>query len=151
MALDGWRTSATRLYEAARMVAERLGRPAELFRSVWGLWMGAHSTDNMFALIRFIWTSSGLLEQTSETEYVIQAHHAGGSQMVAEGDPRAAMAHINELLKNYRIDAHGNLAPMYGAHDPCCSLGMRALSLMMLVPPPPPPPENRPKEQAQVP
>ncbi len=53
--------------------------------------------------------------------------------MVAEGDPRAAMAHINELLKNYRIDAHGNLALMYGAHDPgCCSLGMRALSLMML-------------------
>ena len=47
--------------------------------------------------------------------------------------PRAALAHIDELLTNYRMDAHGNLALMYGAHDPgCCSLGMRALSLMML-------------------
>ena len=134
MALDGWDSpSATRLYEAARMVAERLGRPAELFRSVWGLWMGAHSNGQhvrAHSLYRDIFR---LLEQTSEPEYVIQAHHAGGSQMVAEGDPRAAMAHINELLENYRIDAHGNLALMYGAHDPgCCSLGMRALSLMML-------------------
>jgi predicted ATPase len=134
MALDGWDSpSATRLYEAARVVAERLGRPAELFRSVWGLWMGAHSNGQhgrAHALYREIF---GLLEPTSETEYVIQAHHAGGSQMVAEGAPRAAMAHINELLTNYRMDAHGNLALMYGAHDPgCCSLGMRALSLMML-------------------
>jgi len=31
------------------------------------------------------------------------------------------------------MDVHGNLALFYGAHDPgCCSLGMRALSLMML-------------------
>jgi predicted ATPase/class 3 adenylate cyclase len=134
MALEGWDSpSATRLYEAARVVAERLGRPAELFRSVWGLWMGAHSNGQhvrAHALYREIF---GLLGQTDQAEYVIQAHHAGGSQMVAEGAPRAAMAHINELLKNYRMDAHGNLALMYGAHDPgCCSLGMRALSLMML-------------------
>jgi predicted ATPase len=53
--------------------------------------------------------------------------------MVAEGAPRAALTHIDELLANYRMDTHGNLALMYGAHDPgCCSLGMRALSLMML-------------------
>ena len=31
------------------------------------------------------------------------------------------------------MDVHGNLALFYGAHDPgCCSLGMRALSLMRL-------------------
>ena len=53
--------------------------------------------------------------------------------MVAEGVPRAALTHIDQLLTNYRMDVHGNLAMTYGAHDPgCCSLGMRALSLMML-------------------
>jgi predicted ATPase len=37
------------------------------------------------------------------------------------------------LLTNYQMDVHGNLAMTYGAHDPgCCSLGMRALSMMML-------------------
>jgi class 3 adenylate cyclase len=134
MAVDGWDSpSASRLYEAARRVAERLGRPAELFRSVWGQWMGAHSSGQhvrAHALYREIF---GLLKESSEAEYVVQAHHAGGSQMVAEGAPRAALEHIHELLTNYRMDTHGNLALMYGAHDPgCCSLGMRALSLMML-------------------
>lgn len=42
-------------------------------------------------------------------------------------------AHLDHLLAHYRMDVHGNLALFYGAHDPgCCSLGMRALSLMML-------------------
>ena len=50
-----------------------------------------------------------------------------------KGEPRAALTHIDQLLSNYRMDVHGNLAMTYGAHDPgCCSLGMRALSLMML-------------------
>lgn len=45
--------------------------------------------------------------------------------MVAEGVPRVALAHIDELLTNYRMDIHGNLALMYDAHDPgCWSLGM---------------------------
>jgi predicted ATPase len=53
--------------------------------------------------------------------------------MVAEGVPRLALAHVDQLLTNYRMDVHGNLAFVYGAHDPaCCSLGMRALSLAML-------------------
>ena len=74
-----------------------------------------------------------LLKQTNDPEYVVQAHHAGGSQMVAEGVPRVALAHVDQLMTNYRMDVHGNLALMYGAHDPaCCSLGMRALSLAML-------------------
>jgi hypothetical protein len=45
MALDGWDSPPAKLlYEKARAAAERLGRPAEVFRSVWGLWMGAHSS-----------------------------------------------------------------------------------------------------------
>jgi hypothetical protein len=134
MAMDGWDSpSASRLYEAARHVAERLGRPAELFRPVWGQWMGAHSSGRHLRAHGLYREIFALLKPSSEAEYVVQAHHAGGSQMVAEGAPRAALTHIDELLASYRMDTHGNLALMYGAHDPgCCSLGMRALSLMML-------------------
>ena len=75
----------------------------------------------------------GLSKEGDGPEYVVQAHHAGGSQMVAEGRPRLALSHIDQLLASYRMDLHGNLALVYGAHDPgCCSLGMRALSLLML-------------------
>ena len=134
MALDGWDSPPAKLlYEKARAAAERLGRPAEVFRSVWGLWMGAHSGGQHARAHELLQEIYALQKQTDEPEYVVQAHHAGGSQMVAEGEPRAALFHIDQLLSNYRIDVHGNLALTYGAHDPgCCSLGMRALSLMML-------------------
>jgi class 3 adenylate cyclase/predicted ATPase len=134
MAVDGWDSPPAKLlYEKARAVAERLGRPAEVFRSVWGLWMGAHSSGQHARAHELLQEIYALQKRTNEPEYVVQAHHAGGSQMVAEGEPRAALIHIDQLLSNYRIDVHGNLALTYGAHDPgCCSLGMRALSLMML-------------------
>jgi class 3 adenylate cyclase len=134
MALDGWDSpSASRIYGAARQAAERLGRPQELFRSVWGQWMGAHSNGQHVRAHALYQEIFDLLDKANEPEYVVQAHHAGGSQMVAEGEPRAALAHVDQLLANYRMDVHGNLALFYGAHDPgCCSLGMRALSLMML-------------------
>lgn len=134
MALDGWDSApATELYEKARAVAEGLGRPAEVFRSVWGLWMGAHGSGRHLRAHELYEEIFGLLKQTSEPEYLIQAHHAGSSQMIWEGKPRASLQHIEQLLSNYRVDVHGNLALLYGAHDPgCCSLGMRALNLMML-------------------
>jgi class 3 adenylate cyclase/predicted ATPase len=134
MALDGWDSPPAKLlYERARTVAERLGRPSELFRSIWGQWMGALSSGRHVLAHDLYEEIFGLLKETSEPEYVVQAHHAGGSQMVAEGRPRSALTHIDALMSHYRMDHHGNLALMYGAHDPgCCSLGMRALSLMML-------------------
>jgi class 3 adenylate cyclase/predicted ATPase len=134
MALDGWDSpAAEQLYKAGRTVAERLGRPAEVFRSVWGLWMGAHSSGQHARAHELYREIFGLLKQTNDPEYVVQANHAGGSQLVLEGVPRVGLAHTDQLLANYRMDVHGNLALMYGAHDPgCCSLGTRALGLLML-------------------
>ncbi len=88
MALDGWDSpSASRIYGAARQVAERLGRPQELFRSVWGQWMGAHSNGQHVRAHALYQEIFDLLDKANEPEYVVQAHHAGGSQMVAEGVP----------------------------------------------------------------
>jgi tetratricopeptide (TPR) repeat protein len=74
-----------------------------------------------------------LLEKTEEPEYVVQAHHAAGSQMHAEGKLLRAKYYNDQCLSAYQIDTHGNLAMTYGAHDPgCCSLGMQASTLLML-------------------
>ena len=44
MALEGWDSpTAHATYERARLLASRLGRTQDIFRSLWGLWMGAHS------------------------------------------------------------------------------------------------------------
>ena len=128
MALEAWDSPRAKLLdEKARAVAEKLGRPAEVFRSVWGAWMGAHGSGQYVRAHELYQEIFRLLKQTNDPEYVVQAHHAGGSQMLWEGMPRAALAHCDQLLSHYRMDVHGNLALMYGAHDPgCCSLHARS-------------------------
>jgi class 3 adenylate cyclase/predicted ATPase len=134
MTLHGWESpEASRVYEAARVVAERLGRPAELFPAIWGLWLGAHSSGQHARAHKLYQEMFELLKQTNEVECVVQANHAGCTQMLAEGLPRAALDHIEELLSKYRFDVHRDLGLRYGAHDPgCCGLSNRAFILVMM-------------------
>ena len=134
MAMEGWESPRARaIYDRARLLADRLGRIGDIFRSLWGLWMGAHSTGRLVQASGLVDEMYEVLERTVEPEYVVQAHHAAGSQMHAEGKLRRAKHYIDECLKAYRIDTHGNLAMTYGAHDPgCCALGMAASALLML-------------------
>jgi predicted ATPase/class 3 adenylate cyclase len=134
MTLHGWESSqANRVYEAARVVAERLKRPAELFPALWGLWLGAHSSGQHAHAHELYRQLFDILKQTNDPEHVVQANHAGCTQMLAEGLPHEALGHIEQLLNSYRFDLHHNLALMYGAHDPgCCGLSNRAFILTML-------------------
>jgi class 3 adenylate cyclase/predicted ATPase len=134
MTLHGWESpQASRVYEAARVVAERLGRPAELFPAIWGLWLGAHSSGQHARAHELYREMFHLLKRTNDVECVVQANHAGCTQMLAEGLPRAALDHIEQLLNNYKADVHRDLGLLYGAHDPgCCGLSNRAFILVML-------------------
>ena len=134
MATEGWESPMARTtYDRARLLADRLGRMGDIFRSLWGLWMGAHSTGRHVRARSLLDEIYEVLEKTGEPEYVVQAHHAAGSQMHAEGKLRRAIHCIDQCLSAYQIDTHGNLAMTYGAHDPgCCSLGMKASALLML-------------------
>ena len=134
MALEGWDSpSAHATYERARVLASRLGRMQDIFRSLWGLWMGAHSAGQHMRAGPLLDEMYELLKRTDEAEYVVQAHHAAGSQMHAEGKLQRAKYYTDQCLSAYRTDTHGNLAMTYGAHDPgCCSLGMAASALLML-------------------
>ena len=134
MALEGWDSpTAHATYDRARVLAGRLGRIGDIFRSLWGLWMGAHSAGQHAQAGPLVDEMYQLLEKTEEPEYVVQAHHAAGSQMHAEGKLLRAKYYTDQCLSAYRIDTHGNLAMTYGAHDPgCCSLGMQASTLLML-------------------
>jgi predicted ATPase/class 3 adenylate cyclase len=134
MALEGWDSpSAHATYDRARLLATRLGKMGDIFRSLWGLWMGAHSAGQHMRAGPLLDEMYKLLEKTDEPEYVVQAHHAAGSQMHAEGKLHRAKYYTDQCLSAYRTDTHGNLAMTYGAHDPgCCSLGMAASALLML-------------------
>ena len=134
MTLHGWESlQANQVYEAARVVAERLGRPAELFPAVWGLWLGAHSSGQHARAHELYREMFHLLKRTDDVECMVQANHAGCTQMLAEGLPRAALDHIEQLLNYYQVDVHRDLGLLYGAHDPgCCGLSNRAFILVML-------------------
>ena len=134
MALEGWDSPNARdTYDRAKLLAVRLGKPGDIFRSLWGLWMGAHSAGQHARAGPLLEEIYELLKQTDEAEFIVQAHHAAGSQMHAEGKLLRARYYIGQCLSAYRIDTHGNLAMTYGAHDPgCCSLGMAASTLLML-------------------
>ena len=77
-------------YDRARLLADRLGRMGDIFRSLWGLWMGAHSAGQHVRARSLLDEMYEVLEKTDEPEYVVQAHHAAGSQMHAEGKLRRA-------------------------------------------------------------
>lgn len=134
MTLHGWESpQANRVYEAARVTAERLGRPDELFPAVWGLWLGAHSSGQHARAHGLYEDMFRLLERTDDVECVLQANHAGCTQMLAEGLPHAALEHVEQLLNNYQFDVHRKLGLFYGAHDPgCCGLSTSVFILMML-------------------
>ena len=134
MALEGWDSpTAHATYDRARLLARHLGKIGDIFRSLWGLWMGAHSAGRHAQAGLLLHEMYELLEKTDEPEYVVQAHHAAGSQMHAEGKLERAKYYTDQCLSAYRIDTHGNLSMTYGAHDPgCCSLGMAASALLML-------------------
>ena len=99
MALEGWESpTAHATYDRARLLADRLGRIGDIFRSLWGLWMGAHSTGRHGRARTLLDEIYELIEKTDEPEYVVQAHHAGGSQMHAEGNLRRAKDYIDRCL-----------------------------------------------------
>ena len=133
MTVDGWESPPAQRLSGRRESSRKGSGGRPNFPAIWGLWMGAHTSGQHVRAHELYVDIFNLLGQTNDPEYVVQAHHAGSSQMVAEGVPRAALVHVEQLLTNYRMDVHGKLALTYGAHDPaCCSLGMRALSLLML-------------------
>lgn len=115
MTLHGWESpEANRVYEAARVVAERLRRPAELFPALWGLWLGAHSSGQHARAHELYRKMFDLLKQTNDVECVVQANHAGCTQMLAEGLPHAALNQIYPLTPSNHLISYPSIAGSKG-------------------------------------
>ncbi len=76
MALEGWDSlNAHATYDRARTLADRIrGRTGDIFRSLWGLWMGAHSAGQHAKAGPLLDEMYELLKKTDEAEYVVQAY-----------------------------------------------------------------------------
>jgi predicted ATPase len=105
-------------YARARRLASQIGRPAELFKAVWGSWLTTISRGDMPATQQLIEELFEIAEAQDDTGLLLQAHHAAWTSIVNQGDMAAAQKHAKAGISIYRREFHGQHALTYGGHDP---------------------------------
>jgi class 3 adenylate cyclase/predicted ATPase len=130
MATKGWDSLEVRsAYERARQLARALGRSAELFPSLWGLWLVAHAGGDAPTARALQSELQTLAEGQDDPTLMLQAHHAGWSTFCSDGEFSVARRHVEQGVSLYRPELHRQQALTYGGHDPCvCALSLAALS-----------------------
>ncbi|MCW5860846.1 MAG: hypothetical protein KIS63_21310, partial [Caldilineales bacterium] len=134
MVTQGWDTAEVRdTYRTARNLAQTLGRQAELFPAMWGLWLASHAGGHAPTARTLLQDLLQMAQQGNSSDLWVQARHAGASTLSTDGHFRPALQHIDACLAVYRPDQHGHQALTYGGHDPAvCVQSMGALNLFIL-------------------
>ena len=122
-----------RLYARARVVASRLGRPADLFPTVWGWWFVAHTRADHDTTSDILDELLHLAESEGEPGLVLQAHHAAWATRMSAGDLSSARDSAETGIRLYRREMHSQHALVYGGHDPgVCGLAHAGHLLWLL-------------------
>ena len=133
MATRGWGAQeAEDAYTEAATLAAATGRSADLFPALWGRWLGAHGGGRADASRSVLAQLFELARETNDTQLVLQAHHAGTSNMLTDGDLHAIRDHAEAVLLLYRPGLHRQQALVYGGHDPAvCVRCISAIGQLM--------------------
>ena len=107
-----------RVYSRARELARETGRSAELFPTVWGLWMVAWSRGDMPTAGRLADELFRIARGHEDPGLMLQAYHAAWPMSVTRGDFWEAWQQVEAALALYRRDAHAYHARIFGGHDP---------------------------------
>src|SRR2546425_4447372 len=121
-------------YMRARELCEQVGEPAELFQSLWGLWLYAAGGKAGFNEGRRIAEELlSLAERLDDRVLLLEARDALSPTTLWMGEPVAACRHSEQGMALYDQEQHRSLAFHYGGHDPgvCCHMHS-ALALWML-------------------
>ena len=136
-ALISTRTSAApetqQVYDRALRLARDLGKVAELFATVWGLWQIAAVRGNQQVARACTAELFNIARKQNDAGYLLQAHHCGWSSELVVGRFHSAHEHVNAGLALFDKDVHRDHAVLYGGHDPAvCGYGTDALLLQVL-------------------
>ncbi len=118
----------------ARELCEQVGEPAELFQSLWGLWLYTAGGKARFNEGRRIAEELlTLAERLGDRVLLLEARHALSPTTLWIGEPVATRRHSEQGMALYDQEQHRSLAFHYGGHDPgvCCHMHS-ALALWML-------------------
>jgi predicted ATPase len=113
-----------RTYLRARDLCEQLGKPVELFRALWGLWVNTIGRERYEAARLRADELFTVAHRLNDRALLLEAHHAMCPSTLWVGDPQAALSHGEQGMKLYEREEHRSLAFLFGGHDPgvCCRM-----------------------------
>jgi len=114
-------------YLRARELCEQVGKPADRFQALWGLWLytvGGKARFNEGQGRRLAEELLTLAERLDDRVLLLEARHALSPTALWMGDPVAARRHGEEGMALYDQEQDRSLAFEYGGHDPgvCCQM-----------------------------
>jgi class 3 adenylate cyclase/predicted ATPase len=133
-ALMSTRTTAApetqQVYDRALRLARDLGKVAELFATVWGLWQIATVQGNHQVARACTAELFSIARKQNDVGYLLQAHHCAWPTEQLVGNLNSAHEHVHAGLELYDKDAHRDHAVLYGGHNPAvCGYVTEALLL----------------------
>ena len=116
------------VYARAMALVERLGDTSRRFPVLWGLWFIDYTCGRYPAGRE---KGQRLLEDASrgdDTGRLVEAHHSLWPTLLAMGDARAAVPHMEHAIALYQRERHASQAFLYAGHDPgaCCRYQLAA-------------------------
>lgn len=132
-AREGWSAPATKAtYQRASELCEQVDDAEQSFTAFWGTWLyrsAAGDTKNAPVLID---NMLDLARRENNSEWLMQAHHAGWGTTIWTGDLARALDHLEQGLPLYDSKAHRGHAARFGGHDPgVCGKVQGALALWL--------------------
>jgi predicted ATPase len=132
IALNGYADAATgRAFSRAAELWERLGRPSEFLRVVWGQFM-FHGNRSEVAMGREV--ASDLLRLSRErrdSNGLVLGHICAGSALLLSGDLVGCRAHFEQVVSMYDPSAHAELGDL-GIHPVAMAQSFLGLVLCWL-------------------
>ena len=121
------------VYTRARQLAQETGKVAQLFVTIWGLWLAAFTSGDREAFPKFADELFAIAHSQSDAGFLLQSYHAAWPTAFFFGDLTTTHEHADAGLALYNKDAHRQHALVYGGHDPAvCGYALDAFTLQIL-------------------
>jgi predicted ATPase len=123
MSTKGWAAPEVgQAYLRARELALQVGQPAELFATLWGLWLFNHTSGRLEGAKDLTAEILTLANREANPDLLLQAHHAAWTTDFFSGDLLSCRHHAEKGVALYNPEEHHAHTFLYGGHDPgvCC-------------------------------
>jgi len=109
-------------YTRAHDLVDRLGDVSRRFPVLWGLWYVKFNRGEYPEAIEAGERLLATAQNGDDTGQLLEAHHSIWPTLVAMGEHKAAIAHMERGIALYDRERHSSQTYVYGGHDPgaCC-------------------------------